>query len=156
MQFVIFHLGKDRYGLSTRRLVRVLTLVELKRMPQTPAYVAGLMNYRGTSVPVIDLGMLACERPCDARFDTRILLTNYRADDGVDRLLGLMVERVAEVANIDNGRFAESGVATPDAPYLGRVLAADGAILQLVELEHTLTPEVQALLFPPAPQAVPC
>lgn len=149
MQFLIFHLGNDRYGLSTHRLVRVLPLVELKQIPQTPAHVAGLMNYHGTSVPVIDLGMLACERLCVAHLDTRILLTNYRADDGVDHLLGLMVERVAEVAAVDPGRLAEPGVATPDAPYLGRVLAADGAILQLVELDHVLTPAVRALLFPP-------
>jgi len=130
--------------------------MELKQIPQAPAYVAGLMNYRGTPVPVIDLGMLACERFCDARFDTRILLTHYRADDGVDRLLGLMVERVADVAAIERGRFAEPGVATPDAPYLGQVLAADGAILQLVELEHMLKPEVCALLFPTNAQAPTC
>ena len=155
MQFLIFHLGQDRYGLNTRHLVRVLPLMELKQLPQAPAYVAGLMNYHGTPVPVIDLSMLACEARCRAEFDTRILLTDFCADDGSRHLLGLVVERVSHVDKIDPDRFSEPGVASPAAPYLGKVLATDGAILQLVELEQLLTPEVRALLFSPDAQAMP-
>lgn len=156
MQFLIFHLGQDRYGLSTRHLVRVLPLMELKHLPQAPAYVSGLMNYHGTPVPVIDLSMLACEARCRAHFDSRILLTDFGADDGNRHLLGLMVERVSHVDKIEHSRFSEPGVANPAAPYLGKVLAMDGAILQLVELEQLLTPEVRALLFPSGTQAAPC
>ena len=59
MQFLLFSLGNDRYGLDTRRVVRVLPQLELKEIPQAPGWVAGLMNYRGQPVPVIDLAMLA-------------------------------------------------------------------------------------------------
>lgn len=156
MQFLIFHLGSDRYGLSTRHLVRVLPLMDLKQLPQTPPCVAGLMNYHGAPVPVIDLGVLACEARCRAEFDTRILLTDFGADDGSRHLLGLMVERVSQIVDMDPSLFSAPGVASPAAPYLGKVLAADGAIVQLVELAQLLTPEVRALLFPPDTQALPC
>ena len=156
MQFLIFHLGSDRYGLSTRYLVRVLPLMDLKQLPQAPASVAGLMNYHGAPVPVIDLGLLACEARCRAEFDTRILLTNFSADDGSRHLLGLMVERVSHIVDMDASLFADPGVANPAAPYLGKVLAADGAMVQLVELAQLLAPEVRALLFPPDTQAPLC
>ena len=156
MQFLVFHLGADRYGLDTRRLVRVLPLMGLKQLPQAPACVAGLMNYRGAAVPVIDLGMLACGRPCAERFDSRILLADYRGADGVGHLLGVVVESVAGVEVHDPRHFAEPGVATPEAPYLGRVLSANGALLQWVELEQLLSPELRALLFQPEVQAAPC
>ena len=160
MQFLIFHLGPDRYGLRTRQLVRVLPLMALKQLPQAPAYIGGLMNYHGTPVPVLDLGLLACHSPCRAQFDTRMVLTDFAADDGSQRLLGLMVERVSHIADMDPNLFSEPGVVNVGAPYLGKVLATDGAIVQLVELEHLLTPEVRALLFTPdtpAPeQAAPC
>lgn len=153
MQFLIFHLGQDRYGLRTRHLVRVLPLMALKQLPQAPACIAGLMNYHGTPVPVVDLSMLACHTPCRAQFDTRIVLTDFAADDGSQHLLGLMVERVSHVADMDPHLFSAPGVANAGAPYLGKVLATDGAIVQLVELEHLLAPEVQALLFTPGTQA---
>lgn len=156
MQFLIFHLGSDRYGLSTRHLVRVLPLMDLKQLPQAPPYVAGLMNYHGTPVPVIDLSILACETRCRAELGTRILLTNFVADDGTGHLLGLMAERVSHIADMEPGLFSAPGVASPAAPYLGKVLAADGAIVQLVELAQLLAPEVRALLFAPDIQAPPC
>ena len=156
MQFLIFHLGQDRYGLRTRDLVRVLPLMELKQLPQAPAYVAGLMNFHSAPVPVIDLAMMACNAHCRPQFDTRILLTNFGADDGANHLLGLMVERVSHVVDVDPSLFSAPGVANDAAPYLGKVLAADGAIVQLVELPQLLTPEVRALLFAPESQAPLC
>lgn len=156
MQFLVFHLGKDRYGLSTRQLLRVLPLMALKHLPQAPDYVAGLMNYHGAPVPVIDLGMLACAASCSAHFDTRILLTDFCAGDGTRHLLGLIVERVIHLDDIDCGLFSDSGVSNPDARYLGKVVARGGALLQLIELEHVLPAEVCALLFQPTSPVAPC
>ena len=156
MQFLLFHLGHDRYGLSTRQLLRVLPLMALKQLPQAPAYVAGLMNYHGTSVPVIDLSMLACHNRCRPEFDTRILLTDFAASDGSQHPLGLMVERVSHVAHFDPSLLVAPGVANPAAPYLGQVLTTEGAMVQLVELAQLLTAEVQAVLFPPDTQVAPC
>lgn len=147
MQFLIFHLGQDRYGLRTRDLVRVLPLMELKQLPQAPAYVAGLMNLHGAPVPVIDINLLACNLRCSSQFDSRILLTNFACFDGSRHLLGLMVERVSHIAEFDPSRFLAPGVTNTAAPYLGEVLATDGALVQLVELAQLLTAEVQALLF---------
>lgn len=149
MQFLIFHLGKDRYGLSTRHLVRILPLMGVKQLPQAPPYVAGLINWHSTPVPVIDLVALTCKMSCSAQFDTRILLTEFCADDGTTHWLGLMVERVSHLENIDPSLFSTSGVSNADAPYLGKVTATDGLLLQLIELEHVLPAEVRRLLFQP-------
>ena len=59
MKVLVFHIGRDRYGLPLAAIVRVLPLLELKQLPLTPDYVAGLMDLHGTPVPVIDLSRLA-------------------------------------------------------------------------------------------------
>lgn len=146
MQFLVFHLGKDRYGLSARHVTRVLPLMELKQIPGAPNYVAGLMNFRGDPVPVIDLCALACGTSCAQHFDTRILLVDYRVQDDT-HMLGLIAERVAGVKHIDPEVFLASGVQTPDAPFLGSVASDDGGILQLVNVEQLLTPDARAILF---------
>jgi chemotaxis-related protein WspB len=146
MQFLVFHLGKDRYGLSTQHLVRVLPLMELKQMPGTPGYVAGLMNFHGDAVPVIDVCTLACATPCTQHFDSRILLVDYHVGDA-RHMLGLIVERVAGIKDIDPATFSDAGVSVVNAPFLGKVVSDDGSILQLVNIEHLLTPEARAILF---------
>lgn len=146
MQFLVFHLGKDRYGLSTRHVTRVLPLMELKQIPGAADYVAGLMNFHGDPIPVIDICALTGGTPCTPHFDTRILLVDYCADE-VWHMLGLIVERVAGVKNIDPEIFFESGVHISDAPFLGKVASDDGEILQLINVEHLLTADARAILF---------
>ena len=152
MQFLVFHLGKDRYGFNTEHVSRVLPLMELKQLPQAPVYVAGLMNLHGTPVPVIDLCALALGSPCTAHFDTRILLVDYLVDEGTWRMLGLIVERVTGVEHIDPEAFSESGLSTESSPYLGKlfgkVAARDKTLIQLVDAGQLLTEEAKAILFP--------
>ncbi len=146
MKVLVFHIGHDRYGLRLAAIVRVLPLLELKHLPLVPDSVAGLMDLHGTSVPVIDLSRLAGLAPAALQVDTRIVVVDYHAPDGGSHVLGLMASRVRGIAEIDTGRLGESGVAT--APFLGQVASDTDGMLQLIELEQLLSPEVRALLFP--------
>ncbi|MGK5081144.1 chemotaxis protein CheW [Janthinobacterium sp. HLX7-2] len=145
MKVLLFHIGRDRYGLPLVGIVRVLPLLELKQLPLTPDYVAGLMDLHGAPVPVIDLSRLAGLAPAAHQFDTRIVVVDYRAPGGTTHALGLMASQVRGIADIDPHKLEDSGVAT--APFLGQVASDADGIVQLVELEHLLAPDVRALLF---------
>ena len=146
MKVLLFHIGRDRYGLPLAGIVRVLPLLELKQLPLTPDYVAGLMDLHGTPVPVIDLSRLAGLPAAAAQFDTRIVIVDYRAPGGETmHALGLLASQVRGIADIDPQGLEDSGVAT--APFLGQVASDADGIVQLVELAHLLPPDVRALLF---------
>ena len=146
MKVLLFHIGRDRYGLPLAGIVRVLPLLELKQLPLTPDYVAGLMDLHGTPVPVIDLSRLAGLPAAAAQFDTRIVVVDYRAPGGETmHALGLLASQVRGIADIDTLQLEDSGVAT--VPFLGQVASDADGIVQLVELEHLLPPDVRALLF---------
>lgn len=154
MQFLIFHLGKDRYGLNTQDVIRVMPLLELKQIPKAPGFVSGLMNLHGEPVPVIDLCALAHGTPCTAHFDTRIVLLDYRT--GSERhMLGVVAERVSGVENVDMGAFVDPGLSNEEAPFLGKVAADNGPLLQLIHIEHLLTEEARNFLYPNREQALP-
>jgi len=151
MKVLLFHIGRDRYGLPLAGIARVLPLLELKQLPLTPDYVAGLMDLHGTPVPVIDLSRLALPAAA-AQFDTRIVIVDYRAPGGETmHALGLLASQVRGIADIDPQGLEDSGVAT--APFLGQVASDADGIVQLVELEQLLPPDVRALLFPSASAA---
>ena len=148
MLFILFQLGADRYALAAGRVAEVLPLVALKALPGAPAGVAGLMDYRGAAVPVVDLSALALGRPAEARVSTRVLVVRHGAGGGDGRLLGLIAERATGTIALRPEDFQATGVANDGARYLGPVAAHPGGLIQRVELEALLTPGLQAALFP--------
>lgn len=147
MLHVLFHLDNQRYALETGRLVEVVPFVELRELPRAPVYVAGLFDYRGHTVPVIDLTALALGRPSRVLHSTRILLIDYPHSAGASQLLGLLAERVVETLKLAPEAFTDTGVEIPEAHYLGRVARDGRGLLQAIETDALLPPEVEALLF---------
>jgi len=75
--YILFSIGNDRYALDTSHVVEVVPRVELWQIPKAPAYVAGVLRYRGQLVSVLDLCQLMHGQPCPVRLSTRILLVHY-------------------------------------------------------------------------------
>lgn len=143
MLFLTFELGTDRYVIDTHDVVEVLARAPLKAIPSAPDWVAGLLAYRGRTVPVIDLSALALGRRASDSISTRMLVVNYDPE----YWLGLIVERASRTVRLDPEAFVPSGVDTPDARWLGRVAHDADGMLQWVRIEHLLPPEVHASLF---------
>lgn len=147
MLFLQFQLGKDRYALDCSQVVEVLPLLEIKRIPQAPAGVAGAFNYRGKPVPVIDLSELALGRPAQRHMSTRIIIVRYPGGNGVPHLLGLIAEKATETARRDPADFTDPGVINDGAPYLGPVATDPYGLVQRIEVTRLLPAAVRDLLF---------
>lgn len=142
MLALLFSLGTDRYALPALAVREVVPCLKLKALPGTPDYVAGLANYRGNPLPVIDLSALARGVPCPPLLSTRLLVVDYDT-----RPLGLLAEEATETATIPEESLQPAGVATEGAPWLGPVATASGQLVQLVTVGDLLTPEAAALLY---------
>ena len=157
MLYLLFQIGTDRYALDTRRVVEVLPLVQLKSLPQAPPEVAGVFDYHGAPVPLIDLCQLALGRSSLRRMSTRIILVTYPNEaaepsgtsepTGASHLLGLLAEQATTTLSRSESEFGDAGVAVDEAPYLGPVTTDAGGMIQRVEIEHLLSAEVRDLLF---------
>src|SRR6185295_19724436 len=75
--FLLFQIGEDRYALESGQIVEVLPLLNVKSIPRAPEGISGIVNYHGTPVPLVDLGLLAIKCPSRPRVTTRIVLVNY-------------------------------------------------------------------------------
>ena len=142
----VFSVGDDRYAIPVADLIEVLPLMALTPVPQTPEWVAGLMNYRGKPVLVVDVTMLLGGRPSRAMVSTRILLTPVLRQDGVEKILGLMVEGVAGTVKILPETLRATEIWNSSAPYLGLLAMHEGDILQIIHAGKVLTGESRSLL----------
>ncbi|MBN3788322.1 chemotaxis protein CheW [Burkholderia sp. Ac-20353] len=154
MLFLLFELDGERYALDATQIVEVLALAPVKSMPGTPPWLAGVIDHRGTLVPVLDVPQLALGRAARALRSTRLVVVRYaqpNAADGADRWLGLIVEHATQVRDFAPAQFADSGIATPHARWLGPVAADASGFVQQIDVRQMLDDDARALLFPPAP-----
>lgn len=147
MLFILFQLGRDRYALSAGSIIEVLPLMNLKTFLRAPVGVAGVLNYRGTPVPIIDLNAMTLGEPAARRLSTRIILVKYPLGGQEWRALGLIVEKATNMIQRSIRDFMETGVESDDAHYLGRVTKDTEGLIQWIEVEGLLTTEVRKVLF---------
>jgi len=121
--------------------------MNLKRVPCAPIGVAGVFNYRGAPVPVVDLNEMMLGEPAARRLSTRIILVKYPLDALHPRALGLIAEHATNMIQRSVQDFIETGVESDSARYLGRVTNDTGGLIQWIEVERLLTPEVRDVLF---------
>jgi chemotaxis-related protein WspB len=143
MLFLLFHLGNDRYAIDARQVVEVLPLVEVKQIPHAPPGVAGIFNYHGDPVPLMDLAELALGKSSRMWMSTRILLVKYAMEPGETRLLGLLAERATETLRRSEEDFTDPGVAVPETPYLGQVTTDTIGIIQKIEIRHLFPDDIR-------------
>jgi chemotaxis-related protein WspB len=145
--FLLFGLGTDRYALAADDVGEILPMVEIKALPGAPAAIAGLINYRGRPVPVIDLNALALGRPARRRLSTRIVLTRYVTVEGAAHWLGLIVEQATGTLHRPGADFVLADVDNGATPYLGRVASDPAGLIQWVDPAKLLPPEIGDMLF---------
>jgi chemotaxis-related protein WspB len=147
MLFLMFQLGTDRYAIDAADVVEVLPLVHAKRIPQSPPGVAGVFDYHGAPVPLIDLAELALGKASQRWMSTRIILVDYRQRAGEAQLLGLLAERATETLRRPEKDFKDSGLTVPGAPYLGPVLIDASGIVQRIEIRKLLSASICSHLY---------
>jgi chemotaxis-related protein WspB len=147
MLFVLLEIGSDRFALAASHIAEVLPLVHITRIAQAPHGVAGVFNYRGSPVPVVDLSVLIAGRPAAVRFSTRLVLVQLVDDAGRKRLLALIAERATATMQRDPGDFVPSGIDSGGAAYLGPVATDPGGVIQWIDPSRILPPAVHDALF---------
>ena len=147
MLLLVFRLGRDRYALDAGQIREVLPLVDIRPVPRAPQGVAGLFDFRGTSVPVVDLSLLVLGRPAVRCLSTRLIVVWYADAIGDRRSLGILAEKATTTVTRSRSDFADPGLSLSEARYLGPVARDADGLLQLIEVGQLLPDPVRRVLF---------
>ena len=147
MLLLLFEAQTGRYALDAHQVVEVLPLVTLQPVPHAPRGVAGVFNYRGTPLPVMDLSDLMIARPAVARLSTRIIVVRYPLETDDPALIGLIAEHATDTIRRSSDDFVSSGITNDAAPYAGPVATDRDGMVQLIQVTALLTPAIREMLF---------
>ncbi|MGD8558534.1 MAG: chemotaxis protein CheW [Gammaproteobacteria bacterium] len=145
--YIQFYIDDNRFALPAGDVIAVSPVVSLHDVPHAPEYVAGIFNYRGTPVPVIDMTALMAKHKTHNRLSTRIVLIQITTTKNQQRTIGLLAEKVTEVMRIDESQFHDPGLKNKKTKYLGDVMTDSRGILQRLKITEILPKSAQDMLF---------
>jgi chemotaxis-related protein WspB len=138
----MFQIGRDRLALDIRRVKEVVPRVRLQPLAGAPPWLAGVLVYRGRTVPVLDLHRLVGAGDCPPHLSSRIILTPH---GGEDRLLGLLAAQVADLRDVPEPTHT-ARLTGPGQPDLGTTVINEGGLLHLLDLDRLLPEPVRQFL----------
>lgn len=99
-QYLTFKLEDEVYGLAIGKVREVLDFTKVTRVPQTPGYMRGVINLRGSVVPVIDLNLKFGMNSTEKTVNTCIIIAEIEMDGEVT-VLGALADSVQEVVELE-------------------------------------------------------
>jgi len=141
IQVVTFSLAAESYGIDIGEVQEIIPVLPIIRVPEAPIWIEGLVDLRGTILPVIDLRKRFGLAPLEGSPTQCIIVVNLP-----DQSLGLVVDAVRDVARIPADAISQvPPAAGARARFLGgiaRVPEGTGhRLLLLLELEKLLSGE---------------
>ncbi len=145
LQFFIEH---DRFAFDSGKVVEITPVVPLRAVPNAPPGLAGLMNFRGEVLPVIDVSQALVGRKARLLMSTRIVLARLWEKTPQERVVGLLVEKATETFFASRDQFQSPKLDVQKAPYLGDVMIDSNGMIQLLEIEKMLPRDLATTIFP--------
>ncbi|HED33319.1 MAG TPA: purine-binding chemotaxis protein CheW [Gammaproteobacteria bacterium] len=139
-QFLTFMLNGKVYGLDILSIKEIIEYSELTEVPMTPDFISGVINLRGSVVPVVDLSQRFTGQPIEPGKRTSIIILEIENDD-LKIEIGITVDIVNEVLDVN-----ASEIEPPPAlgnqiqtDFIGGMAKVDGKFLVLLNVENVLS-----------------
>lgn len=103
-QYLTYKLADEIFALDIAKVREVLDFTSITKVPQTPPYMCGVINLRGSVVPVIDMRLKFGMEKTDQTVNTCIIITEVQLEEETT-VLGALADSVQEVLNLGAGQI---------------------------------------------------
>jgi len=99
-QYLTFKLGDELFALDIAKVREVLDFTEITKVPRTPAFMRGVINLRGSVVPVVDMRLKFGMSMTEKTVNTCIIIVEVIVDSETT-ILGALADSVQEVMDLE-------------------------------------------------------
>ena len=103
-QYLTFKLEEELFALDIGKVREVLDFTSITKGPKTPYYMRGVINLRGSVVPVVDLRLKFGKTMAEQTVNTCVIIVEVEMD-GEKVVMGAMADAVQEVLNLEPGQI---------------------------------------------------
>jgi purine-binding chemotaxis protein CheW len=146
-QYLTFCVGDEEYGVGILQAKEIIEYDTVTTVPNAPRFIRGVINLRGSVVPVVDLAVKFGRIPSPVTRRSCIVVVEVQRD-GQRNVMGIAADRVSQVAELAPGTIEPApdfgtGVRSDWLQGLGR---SDKRFILLLNTDRVLTTEEQQTL----------
>lgn len=138
-QYLSFTLGEESFAVKILSVQEIRTWELPTLLPRSPEFMKGVINLRGTIVPVIDLRIKfnVCKPVYD---ETTVVIVLRHIEDTKVRVMGVVVDAMTDVLFIDQEQVKNSPEfgGKVDAEYIDGLTTIDGDIVSMLNIQALL------------------
>ena len=143
LEFLAFTLGDEEYGIDIQKVLEIRSYETATRIASAPVFIKGILNLRGTIVPIVDmrikfnLGSVLYDQ------FTVVIIVNISG-----HVIGIVVDRVSDVIKLtaDSIKSAPDMGAVQNDEYVLGLGSLDQRMLILVDIEKLMSREDMGLI----------
>ena len=141
-QYLTFKLDDEIFALDVAKVREILDFTTVTKVPQTPEFMRGVINLRGSVVPVIDMRLKFGMRMTEKTVDTCIVVVEITLGNETS-ILGALADSVQEVVDMEPDQIEP-------APRIGTKLNTDfirgmgkreGKFVMILDIDKVFTTE---------------
>ncbi|MFT5716813.1 MAG: purine-binding chemotaxis protein CheW [Oleiphilaceae bacterium] len=137
-QMVVFKLAKQEYGITIEDVQEITRIPDaMSKVPKTPTFIEGMVNLRGTVLPVLDMRLRFGLEQMERNERQRILVLNLNGNR-----TGFIMDSVVEVLRLNRNSIEPSPDLSDDQiRVMGRVvnMKEDGRMIQVLNVHELLS-----------------
>jgi len=144
IQVVGFYLGEDEYALFIHKVREIYAMTEIRKVPKAPQFVEGVINLRGSIVPIIDLRKRFDLDANESKHTAKILIVELGKN-----LVGMIVDNVSEVMRFYTDEIEKAPPmfsSNISSQYVQGVAKLNEKLIILLDIEKLLSFEEQSVL----------
>ena len=142
-EYLTFKLGDEEYGIDILKVQEIRGYDHVTRIANTPGWLKGVINLRGTIVPIVDMRIKFNLGRAEYDQFTVVIILNV-----AKRTVGMVVDSVSDVLTLagDQIRPAPELSGTMDTRYIMGLGTVEGRMIILADIEQLMTSREMDLL----------
>lgn len=138
-QYLTFLLAGEEYGVDILRVQEIKGWDAVTQIPNTPKYIRGVINLRGTIVPIIDLRLRFNMEQLEYGPTTVVIVLRVESSNS-SRIMGIVVDGVSDVYNVpaDEIKSAPDFGGGIDTAFLRGLATVNEKMVIILDIDHML------------------
>jgi purine-binding chemotaxis protein CheW len=104
--YITFKLGDEMFSIDVAQVREILDMIPITKVPQSPDFMRGVINVRGSVVPVVDMRLKFGMSETQKTVNTRIIVMEL-SFDGETTVLGALADAVHDVIELEPNQIED-------------------------------------------------
>lgn len=147
--YLTYQLADDYFSVNVGKVVEIVEVPKITKVPQAPNYMSGVINLRGTVLPVVDTRIKFGFSSKENDVDTCIIVLEVMMNDNEQILVGALVDKVLDVLEIEPEKISPSpslGSKYKSEFIIGMGEIGEGEFIMILDIDKVFSTEELSIL----------